>query len=268
VLKISVSSFHRFENRNGDSFTGIFDEEVCPMAGDSVHSRLVVVECSRCSGLHRLDLNVQTRGEVPVFGGGDNAGDRWEVPYTCPITGGRAAATVSVSARLGKRVVGVSAIRAAAAPEGTRPSDEVQIIEDEYESTSEGGTPTLVDVVIQEWVRASASTPRDFCKAMLTACTAAVPVFFAVMKFLGAETAPLRWLAWSGAIPPTLFVCAAITYAVAMQPKFTALTKDEFVKWHHDRLSHMNATMRLATWLYGLAMASTIVLFLLALALR
>jgi hypothetical protein len=199
--------------------------------------------------------------------GGDRAEDRWEVTYPCPTTGGRAAATVSVSARPSERVVSVSATRVAAVSEGARPYDEVQI-DDECESPSEGTTRTLVDVVIEEWVKASASTPREFCKAMLTACTAAVPVFFAVMKFLGAETAPVRWLAWSAVIPPILFVCAAITYAMAMQPKYTALTKDEFVKWHRDRLSYMNAAMKLATWLYGLAMASAIVLFLLALAFR
>jgi hypothetical protein len=53
-----------------------------------------------------------------------------------------------------------------------------------------------------------------------------------------------------------------------MRPQYADLTKDEFAGWQRQRLSSMNRLIRFATWLYGGAMASAIVLFVLALGLR
>jgi hypothetical protein len=218
----------------------------------------VIVKCSRCEALHRVAVEVRAEERVSLFGGDGNT---WEVSYICPETGERSAATVAVSAPPGLKILGVSASSARMAPVGALASSEIQI-------EASGELLKHADVAFEEWVKASASAPREYCKARLTSCTAAVPVFFAVMKFLGAETPSVRWLAWTGVVSPILFLAAAIGFMLALRPEYAELTKGEFADWQRDRVSSMNLRIRVATWLYGLAMATAIALFVLTLALR
>jgi len=96
---------------------------------------------------------------------------------------------------------------------------------------------------------------------MLTAATGAIPVYFAVLKYLGSEAAYTSWFARIAALPPILFLVAAVMFALALRPRFALVPLAAFAEFRATRLRQLNALM-----LTGLALFATAILLAIALA--
>jgi len=90
---------------------------------------------------------------------------------------------------------------------------------------------------------------------MLTTATGAVPVYFAVLKYLGADAVGGSWFSRIGALPPLLFLAAAIVFALALRPRFASVKQADFADFRTARLRQLNRDI-----LAGLALFATGVL--------
>jgi hypothetical protein len=68
-----------------------------------------------------------------------------------------------------------------------------------------------------DWTKQSISNGRDFCRTMLTASAGAIPIYFALLKFISIERASAGWQSMSVA-PPVLLIGAMIAFTVALRP--------------------------------------------------
>jgi hypothetical protein len=237
--------------------------------------------CPRCSSVHALPLLVRYREDrVVLFGGkgsntADSKGERasasvWEISFTCPETSERALAEVEIAPDEGTEIVQVSlsstgdeeepAKHMAAVAGGASAEPELARTQELSPGNDHAGSE------LTEWIKASISTPRDYCKSMLTASTAAIPIVFTVLKFLGVGTASSAWAAWSGVVPASLMVAAAVLFALAMRPEYVEIKIQEFPEWHRRRLRHMNTFIRWASAMFVLGLVTAIVVFALAIA--
>ena len=78
---------------------------------------------------------------------------------------------------------------------------------------------------------------------MLTTATAAVPVYFAVLKYLGAEAVGGTTFSRVGVLPPLLFLAAAIIFALALRPRFAWIKHADFADFRMTRLKQLNRAM-------------------------
>jgi hypothetical protein len=165
---------------------------------------------------------------VPLFGG-PLIGTT--LAFTCPKT--RKIISASVPNPPDGDIVGP------ADPDETAP---------EPESTA---PQTSVAQEYADWIKTSRATAVDFCKAMLTAATGAVPVYFAVLKYLGAETLGGSWLSHVGAAPPLLFLAAAIVFALALRPRLAWIKAADFTDFRTMRLRQLNRDILVGSALFA-----------------
>jgi hypothetical protein len=206
-----------------------------------------VAACPHCGQQHEfpilLRLAAPSAMAEPLFGGpghGEAAGVM--VAFTCPVT--RGIINEAVAPPMGMDVIGPDAADPAAPanPPG---------------SISPPSLPSQSEYA--EWVKTSRAIAIDFCKSMLTAATGAVPLYIALMTYLGqakggAIIASLRVL------PPLLFLAAAASYALALQPRFGLVTADAFAAFRRRRLEQLNRCMLIGSALFGIGLLLTIAL--------
>jgi hypothetical protein len=205
-----------------------------------------IAKCPHCQQSHVFQVLVRARVTAapgtPLFGGGRPA---TTLAFTCPVT---------------RRII--------SEPVPDLPEGEVVGIDSTDRSTTvapsgSGAAASPVDLEFAEWIKASRTTALDFCKSMLAASTGAVPVYFAVLKYLGTETAKASWFSIIAAAPPLLFLAAAIVFALALRPRYGVVKRDNFEEFRRMRLEQLNRSM-----LTGLVLFSSALLIAIVLALR
>ena len=92
----------------------------------------------------------------------------------------------------------------------------------------------------QVWVKNSRKVAFDFCKTMLSTSTGAIPIYFAVLKYIGFEKIGQTALGKFTVLPPVLFLLAAILYVLALRPRYDAVAPDEFNTFRARRLEQLN----------------------------
>jgi hypothetical protein len=231
-----------------------------------------VEECARCGKPHSLNLEVifEHAQEVALFGGSENLGPRsknvrrWDVSYLCEETGEPALAKFELAVDPGLTIVRVRPLKSGEPliqltnqNEGARSGDR---------STRSPAAADLLRQDLAEWIKTSSSTPRDYCKAMVTTSTAAIPVLFTLLKFLGYETANQTWVAIAGSIIAGLMLLAAVGFILAMRPRFEIIDVEGFEEWRSRRLARMNLFIGAATIIFVIAVTASLILFGLILA--
>jgi hypothetical protein len=200
--------------------------------------------CPRCQRPHVFPVLVRVRipplAGVPMFGGPPTAR---AVAFTCPKT--HEIISIPVPDQPDGEVIGPD--------DPNRPAPEIT------PAVAAALDPEKLEYA--EWIKASRSIALDFCKTMLTAATGAIPVYFAVLKYLGAEAASTTWFGRIGALPPILFLVATVMFALALRPRFALVPQAAFAEFRGARLQQLNAFM-----FTGLALFAAAILLAIALA--
>lgn len=133
------------------------------------------------------------------------------------------------------------------------------------ESESEPSKADWVDKEFSEWIKHSSTKAIDFCEKMISTSTGAIPIYFAILKYLSSAdsaTAEGAGIAQISIAPPVLYLMALVIFAIALRPKFGAVSKEDFVFFRSLRLQQMNRFMIAGTFTFVLATGiSTIVFF-------
>ena len=200
-----------------------------------------IEHCPRCGKSHHFKLAVRTllqhASAVPIFGGPGSH----EIVLTCPTTG--ELFTHEVTDPPGGGIMG--------------PADSIDISVD-----SLSGAPSYnPEREFLEWIKNSRATATEFCKTMLTISTGAIPVYFAVLKYIGIEQIGGSFLAQGRILPPVLFLTATILFVLAIRPRFATLTEAEFAKFRAKRLGQLNLYITAGTVLFATGVSIAIVLF-------
>ena len=195
-----------------------------------------IAECPHCGERHVFSVLVRLRGQpVMLFGG---PGGPSLLAFTCPRT--KKVISAAVPDPPNAEIVGPA-------------EDDRTVPELESEPASETATlPSAAEQEYADWIKASRATAIDFCKTMLTAATGAVPVYFAVLKYLGADAVGGSWFSRVGAVPPLLFLAAAIVLALALRPRLGWIQETDFASFRTRRLRQLNRDI-----LVGLALFSS-----------
>jgi hypothetical protein len=216
-------------------------------ATDPIRIPHVVAACPHCGLRHEFSILVRLAAPSavaePVFGGpgsGEAAGVM--LAFTCPDT--LSIIKETVAPPVGMLILGPDVA------DPTAPTNPAASISPE---------PQANQSEYSEWMKASRATAIDFCKSMLTAATGAVPLYIAVMTYLGparggAIFAQLRVL------PPLLFLAAAASYALALQPRFGLVTAEAFAAFRRRRLEQLNRCILIGSALFGIGLLLTIAL--------
>jgi hypothetical protein len=206
-----------------------------------------VAACPHCGQHHEFPILVRLAASPavaePLFGGpgsGEVAGVM--IAFTCPVT--RGIINEAVAPPMGMDIVGPDAADAAASANAP-----VSISPPSPASQSE----------YAEWVKASRAIAIDFCKSMLTAATGAVPLYIALMTYLGPPKGGVIFASLR-VLPPLLFLAAAASYVLALQPRFGLVTADAFAAFRRRRLEWLNRCMLIGSALFGFGLLLTIVL--------
>jgi hypothetical protein len=199
-----------------------------------------IENCPRCGQSHHFWLQVRPTSpekRVPIFGG---PGVR-ELAFTCPRTG--EIFTQELPDPSDGEIVGYS--------------DSLNV--PEAPSSSESLPAT--DSEFSEWIKSSRTIATDFCKTMLTTSTGAIPVYFAMLKYLGIEQIDSTFLASAGILPPLLFLAAIVLFVLALRPRFRTLTEAEFGTFRTERYLWLNRYIMAGTALFAAGVCLAIVLF-------
>jgi hypothetical protein len=205
-----------------------------------------VPRCPECRESHIFTLEIHYATKVALFGG--EPPSSWDVILTCPIKKTTYTRHVSIKPNVDETISEV-----AVASETPDPQAAVR------------ASPDLMEVELQEWVKASAPTAHDFSKTMITTATGAIPLFFAVLKYLGAEKAVTPLSAWLGVVPPALFIASAVAFVIALRPQYELVDAATFERFRTSRLKLMNKLILLGTGAFLLGVLLAIVVFLITL---
>ncbi|MGH3756888.1 hypothetical protein [Actinophytocola sp.] len=110
------------------------------------------------------------------------------------------------------------------------------------------------DAEYEAWAAASRRTALDYSRSMLTASSAAIPVYFAVLDYLGQANG-------FAAIPGVLFLIAAAAFAIAQRPRLQATSRTTFAETRARALRRINGLATSGTALFLLATAGSVATF-------
>jgi hypothetical protein len=208
-------------------------------------------KCEVCGERHDYQLEVRRRGvDIVVFGGrarptselddahrspAEGSASVWDVVLPClNVQGHRLMKTVSVMPEPDEEIVGVQVHKT----DGIVPHMGDQAGQPDNATLN---VEQMVKADFAEWIKASASVPREFCKLMLSTTLAAIPVFYAVLSYLKFDVTIPLWGPIIGVMPPVLFLISAIMFTLAIQPQQRAVsTVEEFEHYRTQRLQRMN----------------------------
>lgn len=196
-----------------ERITTILDYEVAP--------------CPKCNKAHPFKLRglAQRKAEekVPIFGGTggiEGTGRKSEILFTCPDT--KKKFSYPVPEPVGVEIIGLAS--------------EADIAM----ATNVASTPSPIQSEFEEWAKKSRDTALDFCKTMLSASTGGIPVYFAVLKYIGFEKIGSTALSKFAILPPVLFLVAAILYVLALRPWYESVAPNDFNAFRKRRLERLN----------------------------
>ncbi|TVR84952.1 MAG: hypothetical protein EA409_00165 [Saprospirales bacterium] len=191
-----------------------------------------VAPCPRCNEAHSFKLKGlaqrKAQEEVPIFGGTgatEETGRKSEILLTCPKT--KKNFSYAVSEPTGLTIIGLASEVDIALATNTVPASSP--IESDFE----------------EWTKKSRDIALDFCKTMLSTSTGSIPIYFAILKYIGFEKIGSTILSKFAVLPPILFLAAAIFYLFGLRPQYESVAPQTFNAFRKRRLKKLN---RFITW--------------------
>ena len=203
--------------------------------------------CPRCGARHRFAIELEQPGEETIlFGGpGDRRdGEEVEVGFTCPDREELFTDRVAIPAGAHFKRVVTSAGLAAQTTAG-EPGAESEFT---------------------EWVKGSRTLAHEFCRTMLTTAAAAIPVYFAVLKYLGTSRLEGSLGSKATLLPPVSFLIALVLFALALRPQLASIDRAGFEAFRAERLRRLNRYIGWGVAAFAGGIAVALVLFTRALA--
>jgi hypothetical protein len=228
-----------------------------------------VADCPHCGECHEYAVAVQVGTATLVFGG---AGHAVEVGFHCPKLGGLFTSQILLAnnEQFVRVVSGGSAETGTAAGPGGVPgtsggaaTQTTAVPQAPGSSSAPSRPPEAADFA--EWVKASRATALDFAKTMLTASSSAIPVYFAVLKYLGSEKLADSAAGRLSVLPPVLFLLAVAIFAAGLRPRLAAVTPDDFVQFRADRMRQLDRFVSAGLLAFVVALLLASIIFGLAL---
>jgi hypothetical protein len=203
----------------------------------------VVDPCPICDKAHTYKLKISEK-KVLLFGGGRN---EVLIEFPCPTTN-----------QTFKRAI-------------SNPADgEIEVLKSgtdtDIEQSASTTTRALMGAEFAEWTKNSQSVARDFCKTMISISAGAIPVYFAVLNYLGFEEVSGTQLGQiqlgqAAVLPPILYLAALLVYVLALRPKLEALSADDFVAFRESRFIQLNRFIFTGTFIFVIATGIAIAIF-------
>ncbi len=201
----------------------------------------LVQPCPRCGGAHTYRLKGLVEKEdaksMVLFGG---PGDYAEWMLTCTVSNQVFAAQIPVPAN--------TEITGLVTDEEMAQISPTEAVKD----------PDMAEM--SEWVKNSRAIAVDFCKMMVTAALGAIPVYFAILKYLGLDTFKKTGQQFY-IIPPVLFLISMLLYMLGLKPKFDSISPGEFTAFRQKRLRLLNQCLITGTIVFSIAVISGILIF-------
>jgi len=183
---------------------------------------------------------------VPMFGGPgetESTGHKTEILFTCPNTKKRFSYPVSEPVDI--EIIGIAS--------------EADIAM----SINVASAPLPIKSEFEEWAKKSRDIVLDFCKTMLSASTGSIPVYFAILKYIGFERFDSTALSRFAILPPGLFLVAAILYILALRPRYELVVPNGFNAFRKRRLERLNKFIIWGTTIFiGAVGLAIVILFL------
>lgn len=203
-----------------------------------------VPRCPRCESTHRYKLKVlspdEQRGELKVllFGG---AGSKTEVLFTCLEK--NTSFSYHVPTPADSEVTGVAT-----------DAEVEQFLKEPVIKSPLGNE-------FSDWIKNSRAVAVDYCKSMVTTSSAAIPIYFSILKFLGYDGDNEVTATRALVLPPILFFIAAIIFVVALRPSMKAVNESDFSTFRSSALLRLNRMMIAGTVYFLVAVGFSIVIF-------
>ena len=229
-----------------------------------------VAACPHCGERHEYAVAIKADTATLVFGG---AGHVVEIGLRCPKLGALFTSQVTLANNEDfVRVVSGGSVDAvnggdAVADGGSRggafgtvdgAATQASVAHTPPAPSPPARPPEAVDFA--EWAKTSRATALDFAKTMLTASSAAIPTYFAVLKYLGAEKLADSAAGRLSVLPPVLFLLAVAIFAAGLRPRLAAVTPDAFVQFRADRMRQLDryVSAGLVAFVVALLLASIV----------
>ncbi len=236
------------------------------------HQSFVVTRCPSCGRAHEYKLQISTTDpaaeaahpvivnrpspvhETPVLmfaGVGQADATAWDVLFDCPTSNRPYTQRVELPDDLGT-VTGASS--------------QLQHSRDDQESSAkaiannQSGDQDATDTEYSDWIKNSAATARDFGKTMVATASGSVPIYFAVLKYLGFDRVGQAWNQLT-VIPPFLLLASVILFALALRPSLLDVTREQFQEVRRRRLQRLNKYILAGTFLFCVSMIASTTLF-------
>jgi hypothetical protein len=203
-----------------------------------------VPKCPRCDSSHRYKLKLlapDDRGsdqKVLLFGGG---GSKTEVLFNCLEK--NISFTYHVPTPADSEVAGVAT------------PAEVEI----YAKEAVAKSPLTNE--FSDWIKNSRAVAVDYCRSMVTTSSAAIPIYFSILKFLGYDGNNEATATRAMVLPPILFFIGAIIFVLALRPSMKGVSESEFSAFRSSALIRLNRMMLAGTVYFLVAVAFSIVIF-------
>ncbi|MEU9287678.1 hypothetical protein AB0D57_23960 [Streptomyces sp. NPDC048275] len=198
----------------------------------------VVERCPHCAERHRFALGFGRRAVLTFGGVTPSAG------LTCPTTG----APIVVELELGENETYVGPVDPSAGAT-------VTVALPEAAAAVAGGN----DGERSEWRKGSRATALDFCRTMLTTSSGAIPVYTAVLNYVGIKGISGSFNGRLSVLPMVLFLLAAVAFILALVPTLAAVADESgFREFRDRRLRLLDRYIRTGVVLFVAAMALSV----------
>ncbi|GGS64628.1 hypothetical protein [Streptomyces violaceus] len=200
-----------------------------------------VERCPHCTERHRFALGFGRRAVLTFGGAAASAG------LTCPTTGGPIVVELELRENetyLGPVDPSAGAAVTVALPEPAAAGAAV--------AQDSGGERV-------EWQKGSRTTALDFCRTMLTTSSGAIPVYTAVLNYVGTKRISGSFSGRLSVLPVIFFLLASVAFIMALVPTLAAVTDERgFREFRDRRLRLLDRYIWIGVTLFVAAMAFSV----------
>jgi hypothetical protein len=211
-----------------------------------------VDKCPRCGERHRYAIEVQEDEQASLLFAGpgnenrvpptaeNDGGERISVGLICPNT--RVLYVQELTMRPGDRFIRIADPWVARAqPQADLPIDEEQ----EFVA----------------WKQTSRDVAYRYCSTMQTTSSAAIPVYFVILAYVGHAKVSQTVFGILTLLPPGLLLASLVVFSLAQRPRLARSTQSSFIKIREDRLRRLDRSITAGNTLFVLGTAAASILF-------
>lgn len=217
-------------------------------------------ECPLCKGKHSYAIEETYEVRRPVFGG-PVEDERAVVILTCPVTHQEFRQEFAPEPQPNRKFIEAKVSSGKPRRHKAAPVNSEAAVSSKLTDATTSTEDSEMSSEYAAMLAGSLQTARDYCKNMVTTATGAIPVYFAVMKYLGLERFTNLYERFFGVLPPIFFFLAAGAFVLALHPNYTRLAPSDFEKYRDERITKMNRRMAIANVLFGIGVAASMIVW-------